>query len=162
MCENYRPSEFQGVIATTQLEKLPDQTKRRNFAKTYLDEALKDHPMVEPVLIEGGATQHGNYAYVLRIRDAFKKKLTGKRLAIYLETEGIPCNSGYKKLVYDIDFAKQFTTKEERNAYKEHCPMAVDYLKYTVWIPQTILISPKEDLDDVVGAINKIYRCLSK
>lgn len=162
ICENYRPSEFQGVIATTQLEKLPDQTKRRNFAKAYLDEALKDHPMVEPVPIEGGATQHGNYAYVLRIREAFKKKLTGKRLAIYLETEGIPCNSGYKKLVYDIDFAKQFTTKEERNAYKEHCPMAVDYLKYTVWIPQTILISPKEDLDDVVGAINKIYRCLSK
>ena len=162
MCENYRPSEFQGIIATTQLEKLSEQTERRNFAKTYLDEALKDHPMVETIPLEGAATCHGNYSYVLRVRDGSKKSLTGKRLAIYLETEGIPCNSGYKKLVYDIDFAKQFTAKEERNEIKERCPIANDFLKYAIWLPQTILISPKEDLDDVIGVINKIHRCLSK
>lgn len=161
MCENYRPSEFQGAIAATQFKKLASQTERRDFAKKYLDGNLMDNPILEPVLLEGGATRHGNYSYVLRIRDEYKKKLTGKRLAIYMETEGIPCNSGYKKLVYDVDYAKEFTTLEEREALNERCLIANDFLKYALWIPQTVLLSSQEDLNDVIGAINKIAGCLA-
>lgn len=160
MCENYRPSEFQGIIATTQFEKLPEQKNRRDFSKNYLDAALKDNPLVEPIALKENATGHGNYSYVLRIRDEFKKKLTGKRLAIYLETEGIPCNSGYTRLVYDVDYAKKFTTKEERDEFEKDCHRAKDFLKYSVWLPQTILISDKQDLDDVIGVINKICKYL--
>lgn len=114
----------------------------------------------EAIPLEGDAVKHGAYSYVIRIKEEGRKKLTGKRLAIYLESEGIKCNSGYLSLIYDIDYAKQFSTEQEREQYKEQCPNAVSFVKYTIWLPQTILISPLKDIDDVVGALNKISRCV--
>lgn len=161
MSENYRPTEFQGALARTQFEKVPEQSKRREKNEKYLDAALENHPLVEPVKLKGKATSHGNYSYVLKIRDGFRGKVTGKRLAIYLETEGIPCHSGYTHQIFDIEYSKQFFTEEEREDFKKECVVSERFIKSTVWLPQTILISSIEDIKDVIGAIDKIYKCIS-
>ena len=156
MCENFRPTEFQGALALTQLAKCPDQQKRRDNNMSYLNEALKNHPLVSPIALKGDATSHGAYGYLLKINEAYRRKITGKRLSIYCETEGIPCNSGYLKLIPEIDYAKRFTTEEERARIIEKCPNAQKFIKYTIWLPQTILISSIDDVKDVVKALDKI------
>lgn len=162
MCENYRPSEFQGVLAKTQFMKMEAQQKRRIRSMNYLNEAFKKHPLVEPIFLKDGATSHGSYAYILKVKPEYRKKLSGKRFAIYCEMEGIPCNSGYLKLIPDIVYAMNFSTEEERERIKEDCPTAYEFLKYCIWLPQTILISDMEDVKDVVRVVDKIYANVKK
>lgn len=160
MSENYRPSELQASLAITQLEKVHIQQETKKKNRKLLDKLLENHPLVEPINLDERMANHGNYSYLLKIRSNCCSKLSGKRLAIYLETEGIPCNSGYTKLVFDIDYCHNFIQKKERDLFLDQCPTAKDFLQRTVWLPQTILLGSSEDIRDVVGALDKISACL--
>ena len=65
-----------------------------------------------------------------------------------LRAEGIPCNAGYKPL-YHYPFLP--SCKPLPNVEKASTEEAV-------WIPQYVLLSEKEDLEDVQNAIEKIRR----
>lgn len=160
MSENYRPSEMQASLAITQLDKVPFQQDTKNRNRLLLDKLLKDHPLVEPVLLDAGTGEHGNYSYLLKIRKEWSGKWSGKRLAIYLETEGIPCHSGYTQLAFDIDYCRDYLTPEERRNYREQCPAAMAFQQGTIWLPQTVLLGKAEDIQDVAGALDKISSCL--
>jgi len=161
MSENFRPTEMQASLAITQLEKVDGQNARKDANRTMLDKLLQDNPMVEPIrLREGVDSSHGNYCYLLRIRQSFYSKLSGKRLAIYLETEGIPCHSGYRQLAFDIDYCRPFFREEELGRFRDRCPNAAAFVQGTVWLPQTVLLGDEEDVQDVAGAIDKITEAL--
>ncbi|MCL2253047.1 MAG: DegT/DnrJ/EryC1/StrS family aminotransferase [Lachnospiraceae bacterium] len=162
MSENYRPTEFQASIALTQLDKVQDQEERRIKNRILLDKLLKDNPLLEPIILKKPATSHGNYSYLLIIKKEYQSLLSGKRLAIYLETEGIPCHCGYKELVYNLKFCKQFYSDEMRREMNSQFPTAMRFSKSLVWLPQTILLSSAEDVEDVIKAINKVLEYYSK
>ncbi len=106
--ENYRPTELQASLALTQLDKVDQQQIRKEVRRQKLDLLLQDHPIVEPIELTDSHASHGNYSYLLKIREAWRGRLSGKRLAIYLETEGIPCHAGYTHLAFDIDYCRNF------------------------------------------------------
>lgn len=162
MSENYRPTELQASLALTQLAKVDEQQRRKTVRRQQLDELLRDHPLVEPIELSEADASHGNYGYLLKIRASWHRRLSGKRLAIFLETEGIPCHSGYTRLAFDIDYSQRMLSETERDRYREQCPVASQFVTSVVWLPQTVLLGSEEDVRDIAGALDKITACLSE
>ena len=166
---NYRMTEFQAAVLNTQLDRLGDQTARRNDNGRYLAERLAEVPGVAPQGERGYATTHGYHLFLIRYdeaawdlpRDAFTRAA---------RAEGVPLWPGYKRPLYrqpiflerrfgpytgyrqsrpDVDFA----------AFAERCPVAEHVTAGEgTWLTQNVLLAERRDMDDVAEAVAKVYR----
>ena len=117
-------------------------------------------------------TCHASHLYIFRYSaDAF----AGVHRDIFvkaLQAEGIPCSTGYVPL-YKEEFIKK-TIKMRKfqkifgprriNQYYEYlsgiqCPITEEACNQQgIWIPQSVLLGTREDMDSIVDAIQKIQR----
>jgi dTDP-4-amino-4,6-dideoxygalactose transaminase len=161
---NYRLGEFQGAILNCQLERLEDQTNTRDANGRYLASRLSTLPGVHPQARPPGCTRHSYHLFMLRI-DA--RGFGAPRGAVLdaLRAEGIPCSAGYavslpqQPLFRDRAFGPYLPAASERLDYaRTRCP-ASDLLcrEQAVWLEQSLFLGPREDMDDIARAFEKVY-----
>lgn len=165
---NYRMTEFQAALLLTQLGRLEEQTKRRNCNGLYLNERLSHIPGIRPLTRSLGETIHAYHLYIFRYKAADFAGLPREHFLSALTAEGIPNSTGYRIPLYrqrlfqecnfgpytgyrytqtNLDYGDISCPESERACYEEAC-----------WLPQNLLLGTKDDMDDIVAAIEKIYQ----
>lgn len=161
---NYRLGEFQGAILNSQLDRLENQTERRDRNGQHLASRLARLPGLYPQERPASCTRHSYHLFMLRL-DA--REFGAPRAAVLeaLEAEGIPCSGGYalslhrQPMFLHQAFGPYLPQARRPLDYrKTHCPNS-DLIcrKQGVWIEQSVLLGPRADMDDIVRAFVKVY-----
>ncbi len=163
---NYRISDFQSAVLLEQLRRLPAQVKKRDANARYLNGLLEKVPGVTPMKRDERTTSQSYFNFAFRYDaeafdglDVWKFRLAlGFELGLQAEPCYVPLNdcSLYRPL-----------TKRRHNLGKDHlkridpsrfklpvCERA--YREESVNFHQSMLLSKKADMKQIVEAIEKI------
>ena len=169
---NYRLTEFQSAILLAQLQRLQEQNSRRMENARYLTAGLKDIPGIYPLAWPDYATRHSFHIYILR----FREEQFGVPRSVFLKAlagEGVPCSSGYAHPLYKnaLFLEKEFyprgcpiecghyTGTIDYHDFESTCPVAERACREAVWLEHRQLLGEREDMDDIIRAVEKIYEC---
>ena len=161
---NYRLGEFQGAVLNCQLDRLEEQTERRDRNGRRLASRLAVLPGLHPQRRSPECTRHSRHLFMLRIDPA---KFGASRAAVLaaLVAEGIPCSAGYG---YSLPDQPLFRNK----AFGPYLPDAASRLDYRtarcpnsdlicreqgLWLGQNLLLGGEEDVDDIARAFEKVH-----
>ena len=164
MSGNYRLGEFQGAVLNCQLDRLEAQTRTRDENGQYLASRLAGLPGLHPQVRPPHCTRHAYHLFMLRL-DAAAFGAPRRAVLAALEAEGVPCSGGYgfslpdQPLFRNKAFGPYLPDVRERLDFgKCHCPRS-DLLcrEQCVWLGQELLLGPRDDMDDVARAFEKVY-----
>lgn len=162
---NHRLGAFQAALLLAGLDRLDEQTRRREENAEYLRTLLGGIGGVGFQKRLDGATRHAYHLGVIQYQpDAFGG-LPKARFIEALEKEGIPCASGYLPL-YQYRVFRDFP--EKIPAYKQlyegrvrfgegicpECERISD--EEAVWTFQEMYLGTKSDMEDIAAAVRKI------
>lgn len=165
---NFRMTEWQAAVLLAQLKKLKSQTRRRMENAAYLDARLREINEIKIVPGDGRMNVHPRHLYIVRFPEKFFGKIPKDKIVRALNAEGIPALGGYAFPLYK-------TPAFQNNAFgiqncqfnKKVYPKSIDYKKVfhpsaekacreSVWLLHPALLGRKQDMKDVVRAIQKI------
>ena len=165
---NLRITEFQAVLLTEQLKRVEEQSRRREQNAAYLTRQLAEIPGIRPARMYPGATRNAYHLYMLRYDKAEFANLPRNQFLKALEAEGIPCSGGYTPLNKEPFLKNTFDSRAYRAIYpakllgewfeRNQCPANDQLCEEAVWFTQTMLLGPREDMDQIAGAVRKIQR----
>jgi dTDP-4-amino-4,6-dideoxygalactose transaminase len=161
---NYRLSEWQGVILSAQLSRLPMQTALRSYNAAILDRRLPEIPGIMPQYEDPRCTLNGHYAYIFHYDKSEFAGLSTERFIQALNAEGFPTQASYPPLhALDVFTSGAYRARlcgEQRNGnhgfLSGEFPNSVEAAWKTVWLPQPVLLGDEEDMHLFVEAIRKI------
>lgn len=170
---NYRMTEFQAAILLAQLERVESQMAIRSKNAAYLSSKLSQVPGISPLVVPEFVTKHAYHLYILRYRPDDFQGLSRDTFVKALQKEGIPGSTGYvelykegffRKTVESQLFKKIFGARRLNKCLSNiHCPVTEKACrKEAVWIPQSVLLGTKKDMDDIVKAVQKIQNQAKK
>lgn len=163
---NYRITQIQAALLSSQLQRLEAQTNTRNENGLYLNSLLHDIEGIHPLTRGHGETLHTYHIYIFKYDKTKFGGLPKPDFAALLEAEGVPCFMGYPEPLYrqplfleknfmcyaipeGVDYAKVRCPETENACYRD-----------AVWIMQNIMLGNKADMDLIAEAIRKIqYAC---
>lgn len=162
---NYRLGEFQGAVLNAQLDRFASQLDLRERNGRHLARQLGGIPGLHPQVRPVSCTRHGYHLFLFRIEaEAFGAPRAAVLAA--LQAEGIPASRGYALPLYrqPLFLNKSFgpclaPARIERLDYgRVHCPNAeILCAEQAAWLEQSVLLGTQSDLDDIVGAFEKVY-----
>jgi dTDP-4-amino-4,6-dideoxygalactose transaminase len=161
---NYRLGELQGALLNAQLERLEEQTKTRDDNGQYLARRLANLPGLYPQQRPDFCTRAAYHLFMLRI-DAQEFGAPRAAVIAALSAEGIPCVSGYgfslpeQPMFRNRAFGPYLPGLADRLDYQQvHCPNS-DLLcrEQALWLEQAMFLGPRQDMDDICRAFEKIY-----
>jgi dTDP-4-amino-4,6-dideoxygalactose transaminase len=160
---NYRLGEFQGAVLNSQLDRLEEQTRRRDANGQRLASRICALPGVHPQARPAECTRHSYHLFMLRLESAV---FGAPRRAVLraLDAEGIPCSGGYgfslprQPLFRDKAFGPYLVNASTRLDYSmARCPASDLLCEQAIWLGQNVLLGSREDMDDIARAFEKLY-----
>jgi dTDP-4-amino-4,6-dideoxygalactose transaminase len=165
---NNRLSELQGALLNAQMQRLEAQTKRRDANGRYLNEKLAEIPGLSPLPRGQGETIHPYHLYVFRYSSDAWDGIPRARFLEAMAAEGIPASGGYVVPLYDqpVFQHKRFGPFSGADGYDSdvaanaaRCPVAERASREEgCWLTQNLLLGTREDMDDIVRAMAKVYQ----
>jgi len=163
---NLRITEFQAVLLTEQLKRVEEQSRRREQNAAYLTRQLAEIPGIRPARMYPGATRNAYHLYMFRYDKTQFANLRRAQFLKALEAEGIPASGGYTPLNKEPFLKNTFDSRAYRAIYPakqlaewfkpNQCPANDQLCEEAVWFTQTMLLGPREDMDQIAEAIRKI------
>ena len=169
-----RMTEYQAAIGLAQMQRLEEQTAKRNENAKYLQAKIKKIPGILPYKLYKNVTRAAFHLFPFRYKKEEFRELPRSGFLSALQAEGIPASSGYQPLNKMPYIADGLSTKNYKKMYP---PELLDYNKYmeqnqcpdndqlceeAVWLFHSMLLTEKSDMDDIANAIEKIYRNADK
>lgn len=153
---NYRMTEFQAAILLAQLERLEPQTRLRAANAEYLTTKLAHLTGIVPVITPGYGRLRAWHVFMFRFiesgfgisRETFLQALTA---------EGIPSSSGYAHPLYRNPLFAEPGMPIDYTKFAGLCPVSEQACREAVWLEHRLLLGDRTDMDDIAGAITKIY-----
>ncbi|HEX5444116.1 MAG TPA: DegT/DnrJ/EryC1/StrS family aminotransferase, partial [Pirellulales bacterium] len=147
-----------------QIERLEEQTTTRDANGRYLAGRIASLPGLHPQQRPAFCTRHAYHLFLLRIDSA---EFGAPRAAVIeaLRAEGVPCVAGYG---YSLHQQPMF----RKRAFGPYLPRVKDQLDYArvacpnsdllcreqaIWLEQALFLGPREDIDDIARAFEKVY-----
>ncbi|MDD3926962.1 MAG: DegT/DnrJ/EryC1/StrS family aminotransferase [bacterium] len=169
MGSNLRMTELQAAILLGQLERLEEQTLRRERNAAYLDSLLWDISGISLIRNDPRATRRSYHMYIFRFLQEEWSGVSRGRFLEALQAEGVPCSDGYTIPLYKNPLFQQ--TGEGPRFCPISCPyhgQPVDYrnmvcpnaeriCREACWIPQSVLLAEERDMADIAQAVIKIW-----
>jgi dTDP-4-amino-4,6-dideoxygalactose transaminase len=160
---NYRMTEFQAAILLGQLQSLPSNIAKAEKNAEYLTQKLGAIDGTKPLKKDDRVTRQSYYYYVFKYEKRSFGEVPRDRFMAALFFEGIPCERIYEPVYKDPLFKMEpnkwpLSGMPNRVSYSStSCPIS-EKASYeeAVAIPHVVLSGTKEDMDDVVAAIEKI------
>jgi dTDP-4-amino-4,6-dideoxygalactose transaminase len=166
---NYRMTEWQGAVLLVQLERLAEQSERRDINARYLARQLEEIRGIETQSIDPRVTRHAWHLVIIRYDPGEFGGMSRDRFVTALEAEGIPCTRGYLPLNQSQSLREAKARnlainggEREATAVESSCPIAERVCsEEAVWLPQSIFLGTKADMESIVESIAKIqlYAC---
>jgi perosamine synthetase len=135
---NYRITDFQCALGTSQLKKLPVWIKRRQAIASRYDRAFDSLDAVERLSVKSNVS-HAYHLYVIKVRNR------GKVFNL-LRTAGIGANVHYIPVHLHPFYRERFGTK------KGLCPVAEAVYEQILSLPMYPAMT-EEDVDAVISAV---------
>ena len=163
---NYRLTQLQAALLTTQLSRLEDQTQKRNENGLYLNSLLEKIDGIHPLTRGHGETVHTYHIYIFKYDKSHFNSLSKREFAEMLAAEGVPSFMGYPEPLYKQPLF------QKKNFMCYAIPEEVDYTNVTcpetekacyedaVWIMQNTMLGSKEEMDLIAEAILKIQKAV--
>jgi len=167
---NYRLSELQAAVIHAQLERYEKMLTRRQQAAAFLREKLARIDGIRPLAVPEYATATSFHLFILRYDSESFGGLSKENFIKALNAEGIcPAHGGYyiplyrqpvllEKNVgpYDLITRHEFQGKVIDYSSFD-CPVAERACRSeAVWILQNLLLADRENLEDIVRAVEKV------
>jgi dTDP-4-amino-4,6-dideoxygalactose transaminase len=159
-------TEFQAALLLAQMTRVEEQSRIRERNAAHLTGLLKQIPGITPARMYEGCTRNAYHLYMFRY-DA--SRFAGLPRAAFLKAlaaEGIPASGGYAPLnkepfLEDALASRGFQAiypKARLDAWRERnaCPGNDRLCSEAVWLTQTMLLGPRQDMEDIAEAVRKI------
>ncbi len=157
---NYRMTEIQAALLGAQLERLDEQSGRRQKNAQLLEEGLREVPGVTLMPDDPRVTERAIYQYVFHWQPE-EMELPRDVLVAALAAEGVPADGRfYEAVPYSPLWSGQHLRQPQlafdqppRGSFP-----AAERLAYetTVWLPHWLLLGESEDVGDLLAAIHKV------
>lgn len=161
---NYRLGELQGALLNTQLDRLEQQTRTRDENGQHLAAKLGKLPGLTPQKRPADCTRHSYHLFMLRIDS---EKFGAPRAAVVeaLRAEGINCAPGYgyslpaQPMFRNCAFGPYLANRRDWLDYHQVSVPNSDLLcrEQALWLEQAMFLGPREDVDDIYRAFEKIH-----
>ena len=164
---NYRITQFQAALLSSQLKRLDEQTRLRDKNGKYLSDLLSSIEGITPLSRGFGETLHTYHIFIFKYDKTKFNGLSKKEFAEMLAAEGVPSFMGYPKPLYEQPlFQKKnfmcYAIPEDVDYSSVHCPVAEKACyEEAVWILQHAMLGSKEDMDQFAAAIRKIQEAVN-
>jgi perosamine synthetase len=165
---NLRLTEFQASLLMAQMTRLDSQATRRETNAAYLTSQLAQIPGITPAKMYPGVTRNAYHLYMFRYDPAGFAGLPRAAFLKALRAEGVPASTGYSPLNKEPFLANTFATTGYQRIYgaaalkameeRNRTPQNDRLCEEAVWLTQTMLIGPREDMDTIVDAVRKIQK----
>ncbi len=163
---NLRLTEFQGAILLGQLDRVEAQSKTREENAAYLTSRIEKIPGITPVKPYAGCTRNAYHLYMFRYDPEAFGGLPRATFLKAMGAEGIPASPGYRRLNVEPFIRERVTSRTYMRVYGEQrikqylesleCPENDKVTEQAVWFTQGMLLGPREDMDQIANAIEKI------
>jgi perosamine synthetase len=163
---NLRLTEFQAAILQAQMTRLEAQARTRDANAAHLTKLLQQIPGISPARMYAGCTRNAYHLYMFRY-DA--SRFSGLPRAAFLKalgSEGVPALAGYSPLnkepfLDDAFAAPGFSaiySRARMDAWRARntCPQNDRLCTEAIWLVQTMLLGPRQDMEDIAEAIRKV------
>jgi len=172
-----RMAEYQASILITQMQTVVEETRLRARNAEYLTARLGAIPGIVPRRDYEGVTQKAFYFYGFRYRQEAFGGPSRDRFVAALSAEGIPASKGLgviegrpmnrEGLLDDAFASKAYQRVYPREtllgyAKANECPLAERLCEETVGFHQRLLLGAREDMDDIVNAVLKLFESRAK
>ncbi|MGV8095484.1 MAG: DegT/DnrJ/EryC1/StrS family aminotransferase [Mangrovibacterium sp.] len=164
---NYRITQMQIALLSSQFKRLQEQTVLRHENGTYLNSLLEKIDGIRPLARGIGETLHSYHIYIFKYDQSKFNNLPKVEFTKMLLAEGVSCFMGYPQPLYkqplfqeknfmcyaipaDVDYTQVCCPETEKACYKE-----------AVWIFQNALLGTKEDMSKIAEAIIKIRKAVT-
>jgi dTDP-4-amino-4,6-dideoxygalactose transaminase len=164
---NLRLTEFQAGLLLAQMTRVEAQSKVREENARYLSQQLREIPGIVPARMHEGCTRNAYHLYMLRYQAEPFAGLPRSRFLEALAAEGVPCSPGYAPMNREKYVAATLASKAYQRLYpkdvldgwaeRNQCPANDRLCEEAVWLTQTILLGPRQDMDDIVAAVRKVH-----
>lgn len=159
---NYRITQFQAALLSSQLQRLDQQTETRDQNGRYLTELLRGIRGISPLFRSSEATRHTYHLYMFRYDKTSFNGMPKREFVARLLDEGIPASAGYPYPLY-----KQAVFQEKNFM----CYAIPDYVDYTqvccpvaeracadeaIWIMQHAMLGTEKDMESFAAVIKKL------
>ena len=157
---NYRMTEFQAAVLLAQLERLEEQTLRRERMAGILEAGLVGLPGISLLPRDPRITRQASYHYVFKYHPEAFGGLDRDTFVTALRAEGIPCDGRFYEAVYRsslFEFAAEKFPAWAAGRNDFSCPVA-ERAGYdeSVWLPHQIFLGSEADVADLISAITKV------
>ncbi len=139
---NYRMTALQAAVLLSQLERLPEQNRRRARNAAIVKEELGANSRIEWQHVPEQAAVHTNYLLLGRIaeRGRFHNAVT---------EAGVPCTPFYPHTLY------QNPLYQAGGCRVEFCPEAEESITEAFWFPHRVLLGTEEETREIATAIKR-------
>lgn len=163
---NLRLTEFQAGLLLAQMTRLEEQSRTRDENARHLTAQLDEIPGIHPARRHEGCTRNGYHLYMARYQAEEFEGLPRARFLEALRAEGVPCSSGYSPLNKEPFLKTTLESRGYRRIYppevlaeweeRTRCPVNDRLCEQGVWFGQTMLLGPRQDMDDIAAAVRKV------
>jgi dTDP-4-amino-4,6-dideoxygalactose transaminase len=159
---NYRITQFQAALLSSQLRRLEDQTARRDANGRYLTELLSNVQGVSPLVRHEDVDLHTYHLYMFRYASEFFNGMSKRDFVARLIEEGVPSSGGYPYPLYKQEVFQQknfmcYAIPEEVDYTKVFCQVAERACsEEAIWILQHAMLGTSKDMESFARAIRKI------
>jgi dTDP-4-amino-4,6-dideoxygalactose transaminase len=165
---NYRITQLQAVLLSSQLKRLEEQTKKRHANGTYLNVLLSKIEGITPLSRGLGETIHSYHIYIFKYDKAKFNGLSKLDFARMLAAEGVPCFMGYPEPLYKQPLFQEknfmcYAIPETVDYSKVQCPVTeMACYEEAVWIMQNAMLGSGDDMELFASAIIKIKKSIQE
>lgn len=164
---NFRMQHVQALVLMSQLQRFESDARTRESNAAYLNEKLSEIPGIIPHRPVPGAEKAAYHLYPFRYKKEAFNNVPRDKFIQALRAEGIPCNRGYGKQNNDDLIEDALTSRGYQRLFgkvridrwrAENVLPGNDQLaEESVIIYQNVLLGSRQDMEDIVAAISKIY-----
>jgi len=160
-------TEFQAALLVAQMTRLEAQARTRDENAAYLTRLLQQIPGITPARMYEGCTRNAYHLYMFRYDPSRFSGLPRAAFLKALGAEGVPALSGYSPLnkepfLEDALSGRGFQaiySKARIDAWRaqNRCPQNDRLCTEAIWLVQTMLLGPRQDMDDIAEAVRKVH-----
>jgi dTDP-4-amino-4,6-dideoxygalactose transaminase len=164
---NRRMQQFQALMLLSQIKRLKEDSDKRSENALYLSSKLKEIPGITPYKFVPGGNKASYYMYPFRYHEEAFDNVPKDKFIKALNAEGVRCGSGYgpqntygliEEALNSKGYRRLFSESRLKKYREENILPGNDQLcKEAVGLPQNLLLGNKQDMDDIINAITKIY-----
>ncbi|WP_291764665.1 DegT/DnrJ/EryC1/StrS family aminotransferase [Caldivirga sp. UBA161] len=165
LSSNYRLSEIQAALLLSRLRKLPNEVRVKHENGKLLADMIRRIGVVEPTRSDDRVTVRGYYYFVMLYKPEELDNIPKDVFIEALRAEGVPVGESYGPPLYrQPAFSRGNLIKavprhilERMPNYEElNLPGAEEFARRELVLPHQILLAPREALELVAAAIEKI------